>query len=390
MKKFLSLLPVAALALALSGCGSLHDEDTIWNAQRPEEEIADFSDIVLNSGTFIGIGTGGFYGEVHVMVIIDEDGRMIDVSVYYDNETPNFAAMVYDVLPDAVLAAQSANVPVVTGATFTSRAFLGGVLDAMMQASDGALPEGFAPEEPEYESALEALDLSATNNGMFLGSGQGFGGQIDLAFVIENNSITDIIVVEHFETLSFAERAFNELFPMIINESSVDTVTGSTETAKAIIEAVNVALDNSRANNQFELPEPEPEIEEEDYEEEIEIEEEPEEETTVTPEPETTTTPPVVEEPTAPATRFTAGTFTGSATGFKSTVTVSVTVSADAITSITVTDQDETEDFWDMAVAVIPQIIAANDTNVSTVSHATLSSSAIINAVAAAIAQATN
>lgn len=80
------------------------------------------------------------------------------------------------------------------------------------------------------------------------------------------------------------------------------------------------------------------------------------------------------------------GTYSGSASGFAGTLQVSVQISNDVITSITVTSHNETEGFADRAIAEIPsKIISSQSTSVDVVSGATYTSNGIINAVSNAL-----
>ncbi len=84
------------------------------------------------------------------------------------------------------------------------------------------------------------------------------------------------------------------------------------------------------------------------------------------------------------------GVYEGQARGYKSDITVSVTVSDGVISAIDVIDQNETPRFWERAKAIIPQIIEANSTEgVDAVSRATYSSNGIKNAVNDALAKST-
>ncbi len=76
------------------------------------------------------------------------------------------------------------------------------------------------------------------------------------------------------------------------------------------------------------------------------------------------------------------GTYQGTARGFKSDITVEVTVQGGKITEIVVLDQDDTPNFWNMAEGpMIERIIAAQGLDVDVVSGATGSSTGIIKAV---------
>lgn len=86
---------------------------------------------------------------------------------------------------------------------------------------------------------------------------------------------------------------------------------------------------------------------------------------------------------------YTAGTYQASATGKNGPVEVAVTFTADAIESIEVVSHSETADISYIPLTVLPQAIIAGQTvNVDTVSGATLSSFAVINAVSDCVEQA--
>lgn len=84
------------------------------------------------------------------------------------------------------------------------------------------------------------------------------------------------------------------------------------------------------------------------------------------------------------------GVYTGSAPGYRSDITVSVTVSAGKITDIEITDQNETPRYFAGATEVIDYIISAQSTQVDAVTGATFSSEGIKAAVADALAAAQN
>ena len=82
-------------------------------------------------------------------------------------------------------------------------------------------------------------------------------------------------------------------------------------------------------------------------------------------------------------------TYTGTAEGKNGDVTVEVVYEDDEIKSVTVTDQQETEGIADPALEQIPEaIVKAQTPNVDTVSGATVTSEAIINATKAALESA--
>lgn len=83
------------------------------------------------------------------------------------------------------------------------------------------------------------------------------------------------------------------------------------------------------------------------------------------------------------------GTYSGSGSGFSGTLQVSVQISNDVITSITVTSHNETQGFADRAIEEMPSKILSNQsTSVDVISGATYTSNGIINAVNNALSKA--
>lgn len=91
----------------------------------------------------------------------------------------------------------------------------------------------------------------------------------------------------------------------------------------------------------------------------------------------------------AASAEYAPGTYTGVGTGNNGEVKVDVEFSADAIVSITVTEHVETPGVGDMAIAQLPdKIIEAQALDVDVVTGASMTSGAILTAVADAVTQA--
>lgn len=88
-------------------------------------------------GTFAGSVANAFYGNVQVQVSIS-GGKITDVKfLQYPNDNPNsqyISSQATPYLQQEALQAQSANVNVITGATFTSQAFVQSMSSALNQA----------------------------------------------------------------------------------------------------------------------------------------------------------------------------------------------------------------------------------------------------------------
>ena len=92
---------------------------------------------------------------------------------------------------------------------------------------------------------------------------------------------------------------------------------------------------------------------------------------------------------TAASADYTAGTYTGVAAGNNGDIAVEVTFSETEITAIEITSHSETAGISDPAIARIPEaILSSQSLGVDTISGCTMTSKGIIEAVAAAAAQA--
>ena len=82
-------------------------------------------------------------------------------------------------------------------------------------------------------------------DGVFVGVGQGYAGEVWVSVTVENGNIVAVTLDEHNETIMIYNAAEEGVVSAIINTQStnVDTVAGATVTSYAIIEAVEDALD---------------------------------------------------------------------------------------------------------------------------------------------------
>jgi uncharacterized protein with FMN-binding domain len=88
--------------------------------------------VALGAGEYLGEGTG-MGGTLIVKVKLDGN-RIVSVEVLSHSETPGISDKALAALPQAIVQAQSAQVDTVSGATFTSRAVIQAVNDALGKA----------------------------------------------------------------------------------------------------------------------------------------------------------------------------------------------------------------------------------------------------------------
>lgn len=184
----------------------------VWSMASQEEGMKD--------GVFSGQAQG-FAGIVVVDVTIN-GGKISAISVRPHQETPFIADPALESLIASIVKTQNANVDVVSGATYTSKALITAVEQALQKAS------------------------SSFKDGVYTGSADGFGGPLKVQVTVAKGSITQIDVLEESETPFIAKNAFDQIPAAIIAAQSweVDSVSGATVTSKALIAAVEAALTN--------------------------------------------------------------------------------------------------------------------------------------------------
>ena len=227
-------------------------------------------------------------------------------------------------------------------------------------------------------SSLEEIDDSDAiyQDGTYTGSAQGFGGPVSVSVTIEDGKITSIVITSASgETPEYFSRA-RAVIDRIINHQStnVDVVSGATYSSNGIIGAVRNALAKAMTSQGASSVSPAL--------------------TDTSENPAGNTIAPA--DPVKPAEQvdesqniYRDGTYTGTAQGYGGEIKVRVTISDQKIVSIEVTEhKGETRKYFEQASVLADQIVAAQSTNVDTVSGATLSSNGIINAVRDALNKA--
>lgn len=83
------------------------------------------------------------------------------------------------------------------------------------------------------------------NAGTYTGTGKGNNGDVTVEVTVDGSKITAVNVTDHAETAGLADPAFDKIPAAIIEANGtegVETVSGATNTSKAIISAVEAAL----------------------------------------------------------------------------------------------------------------------------------------------------
>lgn len=87
----------------------------------------------------------GYGGYVHVTVVLDEGGKILDVIMGRHGESEDYGDLAIDVIPAKIVETQSLGLDAVTGATITSEAILQAAANALTEAGLDPADYGFTP-----------------------------------------------------------------------------------------------------------------------------------------------------------------------------------------------------------------------------------------------------
>lgn len=321
-------------------------------------------------GTYTGTGTG-FSGPITVQVVV-EGGKIKDITVVSSTDDSPYLQNASALLKQ-IVALQSTNVDTVSGATYSSVGLISAVRDALQKAggssaSDSALPVLAASESQNKTSenapAVEAIaEPAAYRDGVYTGTGTGFGGQMTVQVTVSGGKITDIQVLSSKDDSPYLQNACALLQNIIVSQSTnVDAVSGATYSSAGLIEAVRNALANAATG---EVP------------------------AETTPVPTAKTEPPATTVPAVPQETgkfpYPDGVYTGSGEGYGGTTKIELTLKNGTIQKIHVVSNEDDEAFFKRAETLISLVIQRQSTDVDAVSGATFSSEGILEAIQEAL-----
>lgn len=189
-------------------------------------------------GTYTASGNG-FGGEVTATLTVGSNGGIEDVTLDGPNETPAIGGQALPTLREQVLAAQSAEIDGVSGASLTSGAVKEAVAAALNQAMGNATPVVNAPTGDNLFAP-----------GTYTKSAKGFGGDCTVTLTVSENEITDVQIDGSDETENIGSFAVTLLQRSILDNQTtkVDAISGATVTSNAILNAARQALQEAGAD----------------------------------------------------------------------------------------------------------------------------------------------
>lgn len=201
--------------------------------------------IDVKDGTYKG-SANGYGGKVTVNVTVSKKTMTAIDVVSAPGETDSFFQRAKGVI-DEMLTAQSTDVDVVSGATYSSNGIIGAVKNALFGTESNNATAAAANAGNAGGSAPSVSKVSESGtwkDGTYTGSGKGFGGTISVKVTVKNGKISAIDVTSASgETASYFSKAKGIIPKMISGQTTnVDVASGATYSSNGIITAVRNAL----------------------------------------------------------------------------------------------------------------------------------------------------
>ena len=201
--------------------------------------------IDVKDGTYKG-SANGYGGKVTVNVTVSKKTMTAIDIVSAPGETDSFFNRAKGVI-DEMLTAQSTDVDVVSGATYSSNGIIGAVKNALFGTESNNATAAAANAGNAGGSAPSVSKVSESGtwkDGTYTGSGKGFGGTISVKVTVEDGKISAIDVTSASgETASYFSKAKGIIPKMISGQTTnVDAASGATYSSNGIITAVRNAL----------------------------------------------------------------------------------------------------------------------------------------------------
>ena len=205
--------------------------------------------IDVKDGTYKG-SANGYGGKVTVNVTVSKKTMTAIDVVSASGETDSFFQRAKGVI-DEMLTAQSTDVDVVSGATYSSNGIIGAVKNALFGTESNNATAAAANAGNAGGSAPSVSKVSESGtwkDGTYTGSGKGFGGTISVKVTVKDGKISAIDVTSASgETASYFSKAKGIIPKMISGQTTnVDAASGATYSSNGIITAVRNALSKAK------------------------------------------------------------------------------------------------------------------------------------------------
>lgn len=222
---------------------ALAKESTAAMAETTKKNTTKKGAIDVKDGTYKG-SANGYGGKVTVNVTVSKKTMTAIDIVSAPGETDSFFQRAKGVI-DEMLTAQSTDVDVVSGATYSSNGIIGAVKNALFGTeSNNATAANAGNAAGSAPSVSKVSESGKWKDGTYTGSGKGFGGTISVKVTVKDGKISAIDVTSASgETASYFSKAKGIIPKMISGQTTnVDAASGATYSSNGIITAVRNAL----------------------------------------------------------------------------------------------------------------------------------------------------
>lgn len=375
IKKIKEYAPAASIVLVAACVGTtlgnytpptyqVQAKETVNDEQAEQESETDETakgSFDLPDGVYRGTGTG-YAGEITVAVQI-QNKEIVSIDILNSSDDAAFFNRAKAVI-DRIIEKQSLDVDVVSGATYSSNGIISAVKNALTGEKDsgetGASQSDSQAAEGSSKTVETVTDAAAYKDGIYYGTGTGFGGTLKVKVIISGGKISSIEIVETKDGSEYIKKASALLDKIIAGQTTnVDTVSGATYSSSGLIQAVRAALKQAAVTPTDTASKSDTDNTTDNSTEEI-----------------TGTIP------------YDEGIYYGSAEGYSGDIKVAVVIQEHTIKAILVTEKNDDADFFNRAMSVIKNIMKQQTTDVDIVSGATYSSNGLIEAVKNALKEA--
>lgn len=222
---------------------ALAKESTAAMAETTKKNTTKKGAIDVKDGTYKG-SANGYGGKVTVNVTVSKKTMTAIDIVSAPGETDSFFQRAKGAI-DEMLTAQSTDVDVVSGATYSSNGIIGAVKNALFGTESNNATAANAGNAAGSAPSVSKVSESGTwKDGTYTGSGKGFGGTISVKVTVKDGKISAIDVTSASgETASYFSKAKGIIPKMISGQTTnVDAASGATYSSNGIITAVRNAL----------------------------------------------------------------------------------------------------------------------------------------------------
>ena len=370
LKPFAPVLSVALVAACVTGSLSGY-QAPVYAAQEASEKAKDDSgengkkaagSFDLEDGVYRGTGTG-FAGDITVSVTVKEK-QIISIDIISSSDDEAFFTRAKTVI-DKIIEGQTLDVDTVSGATYSSRGIISAVKNALTGEKDGnetgQAESGGTAAAGSASSIGTVEEASSYKDGIYYGTGTGFGGPLKVMVKISDGKIASIQVVENSDGSSYISKASAVISSILSKQSTnVDTVSGATYSSVGIIRAVRNALSQAAVSGSSTG--------------------------NIVPDNNSGSSEDSSVIGTVP---YKDGIYYGTGEGYNGDVSVAVVIQEHTMKAILITEKSDDDAFFNRAMEVVKKVIRTQKTDgVDAVSGATYSSNGILEAIRNALKQA--